>query len=196
MNSLKTVILTSVILFFSFATIAAFFYFKVNKRSSAEIPAIKAGVAGDVVPASYKQSHRPGYVLFRDYTERSGIEFLHHQAEDVIDSLPQVMGSGVCMFDYNSDGNMDVYLVNGSGYTYYYGEKPWWYKPPSNVLYQNNGNGQFTDITKRAGMGYTGWGMGCAAADFNNDGYQDIYVTYYGKNILYKNNGNGTLIDG
>jgi len=111
MNSLKTVILTSVILLFSFATIAAFFYFKVNKRSSAEIPAIKAGVAGDVVPASYKQSHRPGYVLFRDYTERSGIEFLHHQAEDVIDSLPQVMGSVVCMLDYDNDGNLDLTTV-------------------------------------------------------------------------------------
>ncbi|HAS17496.1 MAG TPA: hypothetical protein DCR39_06340 [Nitrospiraceae bacterium] len=195
MNSLKTVILTSVILLFSFATIAGFFYFKANKRMSAEIPVIKPGVAGDVVPASFKKSHNMGRVLFSDYTERSGIDFLHHQAEDVIDSLPQVMGSGVCMFDYNSDGNMDVYLVNGSGYTYYYGEKPWWYKPPANVLYRNNGNGRFTDVTKQAGVGHTGWGMGCAAADYNNDGYQDIYVTYYGKNILYKNNGNGTFMN-
>ena len=68
MNSLKTVILTSVILLFSFATIAGFFYFKANKRMSAEIPVIKPGVAGDVVPASFKTSYNMGRVLFSDYT--------------------------------------------------------------------------------------------------------------------------------
>lgn len=193
MKSIRTIIVTSVLLLFSLAVIAGFFYFKANKHMSTGIPVIKPGVAGDVVPAAFKTSYNPGRVLFSDYTERSGIDFLHHQAEDVIDSLPQVIGSGVCMFDYNNDGNMDVYLVNGSGYTYYYGEKPWWYKPPTNVLYQNNGNGQFTDVTKRAGTGHTGWGMGCAVGNYNNDGFQDIYVTYYGKNVLYKNNGNGTF---
>ncbi|MCC7202337.1 MAG: VCBS repeat-containing protein [Nitrospirae bacterium] len=196
MKSVKSASSIIVILFLSVAIVAGFFYFKASKRLSAEIPAIKPGVSGDMVPVVHTAPAVPsGHAVFSDYTERSGIDFLHHQAEDVINSLPQVIGSGVCLFDYDNDGNMDVYLVNGSGYTYYYGEKPWWHKAPSNALYHNEGNGRFTNVTKQAGVGYTGWGMGCAAADYDNDGHRDLYVTYYGKNVLYKNNGNGTFTD-
>lgn len=193
MKSLRTVIVIAILLLISLSVLTGFFYFRTLRMNSADIPLIPPGIVGNVFQVELKTSHNPGHVIFTDYTEQSGIDFLHHQAEEVIDSLPQVIGSGVCLLDYNNDGNMDVYLVNGSGYTYYYGEKPWWYKPPTNILYHNNGNGRFTDITKKAGVGFTGWGMGCAVADYNNDGNQDIYVTYYGKNVLYKNKGNGTF---
>ncbi|MBI5192335.1 MAG: VCBS repeat-containing protein [Nitrospirae bacterium] len=193
MKSLRTIIVFSILILISLSVLTGFLYFRTLRLKGTDIPLILPGIVGNVIPVVLKTSYNPGHVIFTDYTEQSGIDFLHHQAEEVIDSLPQVIGSGVCLLDYNNDGNLDVYLVNGSGYTYYYGDKPWWYKPPTNVLYHNNGNGRFTDITKRAGVGFTGWGMGCAVADYNNDGFQDIYVTYYGKNVLYENNGNGTF---
>ncbi|MYA70469.1 CRTAC1 family protein [Candidatus Poribacteria bacterium] len=99
------------------------------------------------------------------------------------------MGSGVALFDFDNDGDLDLYLVNGSdlpGATASI--------PPTNRLYRNDGD-TFTDVTTQAAVGDTGYGLGCCVGDYNNDGFTDLYVTNYGANVLYHNNGDGTFTD-
>ncbi|MBI1922784.1 CRTAC1 family protein [Candidatus Poribacteria bacterium] len=108
------------------------------------------------------------------------------------------MGSGAAFFDYNNDGDIDLYIVNGAdpdGSGSRFARDFTAPVPPTNVLYRNNGDGTFTDVTPQAGVGHTGYGVGCAAADYDNDGYRDLYVTNYGPNVLYHNNGDGTFTD-
>lgn len=137
----------------------------------------------------------PTPVTFEEVAGVSGITFLHAQASDVLDSIKDVMGSGVCFIDYNRDDYLDLYFVNGSGYTHYHGRPPWWAEgtQPTSVLYRNNKDGTFTDVTKQAGVAADGWGMGCTIGDYNNDGHPDLFVTNYGPNVFYKNNGDGTF---
>jgi len=99
-------------------------------------------------------------------------------------------GGGVAWIDYNNDGYQDLFLVNGCTM------ELWKQKecPPSR-LYRNNGDGTFTDVTARSGLDHRGWGMGACVGDYDNDGFDDLYVTYYGGNVLYHNNGNGTFTD-
>jgi hypothetical protein len=121
----------------------------------------------------------------------SGITWKHDNAMSVNRYLPETMGPGVAFFDYDNDGWMDVFLVN-SGASDFYNPAP----PLKNALYRNNRDGTFTDVTDKAGVaGGREFGMGCAIADFDNDGYQDILVTAYGRCTLYRNNGNGTFTD-
>ncbi len=134
-------------------------------------------------------------IRFKDVTLESGIEFLHTQGGKKLNAISEVVGSGACMADYDNDGFVDIYAVNGTGYTHYYGKKWWWSKEPYNTLYHNDGDGTFTDVTENAGVGDSGWGMGCAFGDYDNDGNPDLYVTNYGANVLYHNNGDGTFTD-
>lgn len=99
-------------------------------------------------------------------------------------------GMGVAFVDYNNDGLPDVFLVNGSRLS---GLPPG--AKPSNYLYRNDGNGKFSDVTSQAGLHRSGWGNGVCAADINNDGNLDLYVTYWGQSVLYLNRGNGTFAD-
>ena len=108
------------------------------------------------------------------------------------------MSGGVAVFDYNNDGLLDIFLVNGAalrdpmpagGRPDKSDERFW------NRLYRNNGSGTFTDVTAEAGVRGTGYGMGVAAADYDNDGNTDLYVTNVNGNILYHNNGDGTFVD-
>ena len=99
-------------------------------------------------------------------------------------------GGGAAWIDYNHDGFPDLFLVNGSTFEHWKrGDSP-----PSR-LYRNNGDGTFTDVTLGSGLDHTGWGMGVCVGDYDNDGHDDLYVTYYGGNVLYHNNGNGTFTD-
>lgn len=99
-------------------------------------------------------------------------------------------GSGVAFLDYDSDGWQDVFLVNGSRLEGFpEGEAP------TNHLFRNTGNGQFRDVTREAKLVRSGWGNGVCVGDFDNDGFDDLYVTYWGPNVLYRNNGNGTFTD-
>jgi hypothetical protein len=110
------------------------------------------------------------------------------------DYILEVSGSGVVWFDYNNDGYLDLYLVSGStiqNLLHPEGVSDL----PHNYLYRNNGDGTFADVTAKAGVAGRGWGNGALAADFNNDGYEDLFVTNFGPNILYKNNGDGTFTD-
>ena len=121
----------------------------------------------------------------------SGIGWKHDNAMSVSRYLPETMGPGVAFFDYDNDGWMDVFLVNSGSSDFYTPAAP-----PKNALYKNNRNGTFTDVTDAAGVaGGREFGMGCAIADYDNDGYQDILVTAYGRCTLYHNNGNGTFTD-
>jgi hypothetical protein len=102
----------------------------------------------------------------------------------------ETTGTGVAIFDYDNDGWPDIFLVNGT--TLDAGTSP---GGPTNHLYHNNHDGTFTDVTEKAGLRHSGWGQGACVGDYDNDGYEDLYVTYYGKNVLYHNNGNGTFTD-
>src|SRR5579871_117055 len=103
----------------------------------------------------------------------------------------ETTGTGVAIFDANNDGWPDIFIVNGTKLD---GEKPAG-EAASNHLYHNNHDGTFTDVTKNAGLLHTGWGQGVCVGDYDNDGWPDLYVTYYGKNVLYHNNGDGTFTD-
>jgi hypothetical protein len=102
----------------------------------------------------------------------------------------ETTGTGVAIFDYDNDGWPDVFIVNGTTLDPLPGKKP-----PTNHLYHNNHDGTFTDVTEKAGLVHTGWGQGVCVGDYDNDGYEDLFVTYYGKNALYHNNGDGTFTD-
>ena len=135
---------------------------------------------------------------FEDVAERSGVRFEHAASATSQKYLPETMGSGVAMFDYNNDGLLDLFFVNGAALR---DPMPPGAKPDKNDprfwnrLYRNNGDGTFTDVTKAAGLQGEGYGMGVAAGDFDNDGWPDLYVTNAGRNTLYHNNGDGTFTD-
>ncbi|MDE0468007.1 MAG: CRTAC1 family protein [Candidatus Poribacteria bacterium] len=126
---------------------------------------------------------------FTDITAELGIEFQHTNGERGEKYFIEPIGSGVALFDFDNDGDLDLYFVNGS--TLPKVDTP---IPPTNVLYRNDG-GVFTDVTNEASVGDTGYGLGCCVGDYNNDGFTDLYVTNYGANVLYRNNGDGTFTD-
>jgi len=130
--------------------------------------------------------------LFEDIgSSASGITWKHDNAMSPNRYLPETMGPGVAFFDFDNDGWLDIFMVN-SGTTDFYSPAA----PLKNALYKNNRNGTFTDVADKAGVaGGKQFGMGCAIADYDNDGYQDILVTAYGRCSLYHNNGNGTFTD-
>ncbi len=135
---------------------------------------------------------------FEDVTARSGVRFLNQASHTSRKYLPETMVGGVALFDYNNDGLLDIFFVNGATLADPMKAETRPDKSASrywNRLYRNNGDGTFTDVTEKAGVQGDGFGMGVAVADFDNDGYEDLYVTNVGKNILYHNNGDGTFTD-
>jgi enediyne biosynthesis protein E4 len=104
--------------------------------------------------------------------------------------LLETTGCGVAFYDYDNDGWLDIFLVNGSRLE---GFPPG--NEPTSHLFRNNRDGTFTDVTAKAGVAHSGWGQGVCIGDYDNDGYEDLFVTYYGKNVLYHNNGDGTFTD-
>lgn len=126
---------------------------------------------------------------FVDVTASSGIDFRHVHGGTGKKYFVETMGSGVAFLDYNNDGWLDVFAVNGGTLPGYAGPRP------KNRLYRNAGGGRFSDVTRFAGVGETAYGMGVCAGDFDNDGHDDLYVTCYGPNSLFRNNGDGTFRD-
>src|SRR3984957_6031397 len=102
----------------------------------------------------------------------------------------ETTGTGVAIFDYDNDGWPDIFIANGTSLHSATSQKA-----PTSHLYHNNHDGSFTDVTQKAGLTHTGWGQGVCVGDYDNDGKEDLYVTYYGKNVLYHNNGDGTFSD-
>jgi hypothetical protein len=140
----------------------------------------------------------PGPIRFEDATAAAGIQFVHSFGAQDLGSLLEGTGAGCVWFDYNNDGFPDLYVVSGKPlgpgmHPYPLKEPP--AVPPHNHLYRNNGNGTFTDVTDQAGVAANIYGMAAIAADYDNDGFVDLFVTGYGQAILYHNNGDGTFTD-
>lgn len=131
-----------------------------------------------------------GSIVLTDVTKKTGITFVHTDGSSGRHYIVESVASGLALFDYDGDGDVDIYFLNGAPLK---GAK--YDKAPKNELYRNEGNWKFTNVTDQAGVGDTGFGLGVAAADYDNDGDQDIYVNNYGPNVLYRNNGNGTFAD-
>src|SRR5207247_4638359 len=130
-------------------------------------------------------------VKFADVAERAGISFLHDNAASAQKYLIETMGAGCGWIDYDQNGLLDLYLVNSAATKAYQPKKPL-----RSALYRNNGDGTFTDVTEKAGVGAQGlFGMGMAVGDYDNDGFPDLLVLGYGRSILYHNNGDGTFVD-
>lgn len=130
-------------------------------------------------------------VSFDNIADKAGLSFQHISGnENNMNYILETIGSGVALFDYNNDGWTDIFLVNG--YTFEGFPKG---KEPVSHLFRNNKNGTFTDVTTEANLTKSGWGMGVCVGDYDNDGNDDLFVTYYGQNVLYKNSGKGYFTD-
>ena len=150
-----------------------------------------AGIGLAVSPIAPFASQPASPVTFLDVARAAGIAFQHDNAASPEKYLIETMGSGCGWIDYDQNGLLDLYLVNGAA-TRVYSPK----RPLSSALYRNNGDGTFTDITGKAGVGAEGLvGMGVAVGDYDNDGFPDLLVLGYGRCILYHNNGDGTFTD-
>src|SRR5258708_3659638 len=136
------------------------------------------------------QSSKP-LAYFADKAKEAGLTMMNvFGGENTKKYIIETTGTGVAIFDYDNDGWPDVFIVNGTKLEGFPAEEA-----PTNHLYRNNHDGTFSDVTEKAGLAHTGWGQGVCVGDYDNDGWDDLYVTYYGKNILDHNNGNGTFND-
>jgi enediyne biosynthesis protein E4 len=142
-----------------------------------------------LVPGTASSAESEGIRLV-DATAESGISFQHTDGGCGRQYLMEFMTGGLALFDYDNDGLVDLYFLNGAplpGTEYDH--------PPRNALYRNNGDGTFTDVTEHSGLGDTGFGLGVTVGDYNNNGYQDVFLNNFGPNVLYRNNGDGTFTD-
>lgn len=144
------------------------------------------------------QTTPSGKIRFEDATAASGIQFTHSFGAQKLGSLLESTGAGCVWFDYNNDGFPDLYVVNGRPlgdgiHPYPLSKLP--AVAPHNHLYRNNGNGTFTDVTDKAGVPTDFYGMAAIAADYDNDGFVDLFVTGYGQAMLFRNRGNGAFED-
>ncbi|AXC13897.1 ASPIC/UnbV domain protein [Acidisarcina polymorpha] len=141
-----------------------------------------------VAATTRSQEKRAGKAQFLNVTKSAGITFVHTKGKPGAPMILAEMAPGVCVGDFDGDGWPDFYIVNG-------GDLGVRGSRDSNALYHNNGDGTFTDLTTKAGVPGTSYGLGCVWGDYDNDGHPDLYVSQYGEDILYHNNGNGTFTD-
>ena len=152
---------------------------------------IQSASSPSVSTGNSERANAKPIVHFTDVAQKAGLTApVIFGGESTKKYIIETTGTGVAIFDYDNDGWPDIFVVNGtkleglpSG------------KTPTSHLYRNNHDGTFTDVTEKAGLTHTGWGQGVCVGDYDNDGFEDLYVAYYGKNVLYHNNGNGTFTD-
>jgi hypothetical protein len=136
-----------------------------------------------------KPSGRPWHAKFTDVAAQAGLrDPVIYGLPDRVDYIVETMGAGIAFFDYDNDGWLDILVLSGTRFD---GAPP----GATNRLYKNNRDGTFRDITEKAGLTRTGWAFGVTIGDYNNDGHEDIFLTYWGQNVLYRNNGDGTFTD-
>jgi len=131
-----------------------------------------------------------------DITLKAGIAFQHNMGDPDMSNIVESTGAGCAFFDYDGDGDLDIYLINERYHkiiNHPRGRKL--ADKLQNALYRNNGNATFTDVTQASGVGHKGYGMACVSADYDNDGDADLFITNYGPNVLYQNNGDGTFTE-
>jgi hypothetical protein len=170
-------------------------------QEGGQAPASGGVNTGGAHMAVYDQEHRPitaggfvssGPVVFEDITQKAGLAtWTHTMGTPEKPFIIEANGSGVALIDYDNDGWLDIYLVNGSTYDALAGKRP----APRAALFHNNHDGTFTNVAEKAGVTNQRWGFGAAVADYDNDGWPDIYVSNFGKNRLYRNNHDGTFTD-
>ncbi|MHC4087657.1 MAG: CRTAC1 family protein [Planctomycetota bacterium] len=129
-------------------------------------------------------------IQLSDITKETGITFKHTDGSSGRYYIMETVSAGLALFDYDGDGDVDIYFLNGSPLPGTQSRVP-----PRNALYRNDGKWKFTDVTEKAGAGDTGYGLGVAVGDYDNDGDPDIYLNNYGPNVMYRNNGDGTFVD-
>jgi enediyne biosynthesis protein E4 len=135
---------------------------------------------------------KEGPVVFMDIAEKAGLTSWHHtMGTPAKNFILETTGSGIALLDYDNDGWLDIYVVNGSTFDALDGKA----QPPHAALFHNNHDGTFTNVAEQAGVTNDRWGFGVAIGDYDNDGWPDIYVSNYGKNRLYHNNHDGTFTD-
>ena len=149
------------------------------------VPVVKSAVA----PKMFDMATVPD-VRFVEITKEAGLVFRHVNAAKGEKLLPETMGAGAAFFDYDGDGDPDLFLVNSTHWPDAPADTP-----PRQALYRNDGKGHFEDVTKEAGLDKTFFGMGVAVGDFDNDGDPDLYVTALGGNSLFRNDGKGHFED-
>ena len=138
----------------------------------------------------YATSSHPAIPAFTDQTATAGIAYYNTCGDPEKRFVLEAHGSGAAFFDADNDGDLDLYIANGSTFSTYLEQSG-----PGNLLYTNTGEGTFTDATVASGTGHAGWGTGVAVGDINNDGYRDLYLSNYGSNTLYMNGGGNTFTD-
>ena len=146
-------------------------------------------------PATAPAGTTSKYPTYEDVTDKANLKFVNSFGEQKLSSVLESAGQGCAWFDYNNDGLLDLYVLSGrylDGVTDHSKADG---KDATNHLYRNNGDGTFTDVTKEAGVAGKGFAMGVTIGDYDNDGYEDIYVTNWNSSILYHNNGDGTFTD-
>jgi enediyne biosynthesis protein E4 len=161
--------------------------------ASAALPhALRAALSAQTQTGQAQKHTQPlqkPFSTFVDVSQKAGLtaKMIYGNPEGIT-YIVEEMGGGCAFFDYDNDGWMDVFILGGRTLE---GIPP----EASNRLYKNNRDGTFTDVTKQAGLWDAGWAMGVAVGDYNNDGFEDLFVTYYGQSKLYRNNGDGTFTD-
>lgn len=152
-------------------------------------PAVKDALSRPITAGGFVDG---ATVVFEDITKRAGLDkFVNRSGDPTKKTILETIGSGVALLDYDNDGWLDIYLLNGSTTAALKGKEA----APRAMLFHNNHDGTFTDVTEKAGVANERWGFGVAVGDYDNDGWPDIYVANYGKNRLYHNNHDGTFTD-
>ncbi|MFY9529564.1 MAG: CRTAC1 family protein [Candidatus Acidiferrales bacterium] len=155
----------------------------------APLPLAVIAFAAAAFPSRLAPTPPSGTIHFEDITRAAGIRFVHNNGAFGKKYLPETMGAGVAFLDYDNDGWQDIFFVNSEDWP---GHKLHKSFP---ALYHNNHDGTFTDVTTKAGLAIEMYGMGVTVGDYDNNGYDDLFVTTYGQNHLFRNNGNGTFTD-
>jgi enediyne biosynthesis protein E4 len=162
---------------------------KAPSQPQSATPAPTQPTAATIAQPNSEKPRPSGPIEFVDVTAQAGIHFKHNSGAFGKKYLPETMGSGVCFLDYDNDGWQDIFFVNSMDWPEHKTGKSY------PALYHNNRDGTFTDVTREAGLAIESYGLGCAVGDYDNDGFEDLYLTTVGSNHLFHNLGNGKFAD-